>query len=155
MVPVLFSDFLSLAWSSNNLKWDFMQDLFSMKWEKKSPEALSRKQFLHQIFRHKAKTHFCSLQISSICLISIVSNKGATKQHSCRSLELEGFQNLKCEACGFLSTWKTYFGTYWISVVMPIVMLIFQIFVAHNLLLCLLFDLESANKLSWVSSPGF
>lgn len=29
-----------LALSSNNLKWDFMQDLFSVKWEKSNPEAL-------------------------------------------------------------------------------------------------------------------
>lgn len=39
------------------------------------------------------------------------------------------------------ATWKMYFGAYWVSAMMPIVMLIFKIFAVHNLLLCLLTDL--------------
>lgn len=102
MVPIFFFWHSPLAWSSNNIKWDFMQDLLLIKWEKRILK-LYKTQVSYQIFRHKAKTHFCSLQISTVCPISIVSNKGASKQHHCRSLELETFQNLKCEACGFLS----------------------------------------------------
>lgn len=103
MIPYFIFWHSPFPWSSNNLKWDFMQDLLSMKWEKKKILKLYKTKFLHQIFRHKAKTHFCNLQISCICPISIVSNKGAIKQRHCRSLEPERFQNLKCEACGFLS----------------------------------------------------
>lgn len=86
-----------LIWSSNNLKWDFMQDLFSTKSHtQKNSWSSIQVSFCIKFSDIQLKLIYVGSTFLAFALFLLSRIKVLPRQHHCRNLELERFHNLKC-----------------------------------------------------------